>query len=81
MNGVERGLAELEHARRMLREWRAAEVACASGVKSYRINNRELTRYDLAEIRRSIEYWEERVAVLEGRKNGRRIRRAVFYDL
>lgn len=75
-----RGLAELEHARRMLREWRAAEQACASGVKSYRIGNRELTRYNMAEIRRSIEYWEERVAVLEGRRNGRRLRRAVFYD-
>lgn len=47
-------------------QWKAALKACATG-KSYRIDDRELTRYDLDEIRRMLGWIEDQLAALSGR--------------
>lgn len=47
-------------------QWKAALTACATG-KSYRIDDRELTRYDLDEIRRMLGWIEDQFSALSGR--------------
>lgn len=73
----------LETARNKLEEWLEAESAVASA-QSYRIGSRELTRADLASIRKQIEFWADKVAALEAveeRKGRRRVTRIVPRDL
>lgn len=73
----------LETARNKLEEWLEAESAVASA-QSYRIGSRELTRADLASIRKQIEFWADKVAALEAmeeRKGRRRVTRIVQRDL
>jgi len=53
-----------EIAKEKLLMWLEAEEAVATG-QSYTIGRRSLTRVNLAEIRRSIEYWEGRLEALE----------------
>jgi hypothetical protein len=46
--------------------WKAAYKAASTG-KSYTIQGRTLTRYDLAEIRAQLTFLENRLAQLDGR--------------
>ena len=52
-----------EIAEQKLVMWLEAEEAVATG-QSYTIGRRSLTRVNLAEIRKSIEYWEGRLEAL-----------------
>lgn len=71
----------LQEARNMLNMWIEAEKAVATS-QSYSIGSRSLTRANLAEIRKSIEYWRNEVAALEkGNSNGRRVVRVIPRDL
>lgn len=71
----------LAEARNMLNMWIEAEKAVATS-QSYSIGSRSLTRANLAEIRKSIEYWRNEVAALEkGNSNGRRVVRVIPRDL
>lgn len=51
----------------MIAEWKAAYRAAATG-KSYAIGSRTLTRYDLSEIRKQLEWLESELASLEGKR-------------
>lgn len=71
----------LEKARQMLDMWVEAEMAVATS-QSYTIGSRSLTRANLAEIRKAIEYWRNEVAALESKNsNGRRVVRVIPRDL
>ncbi len=59
----------LEEAKSHLTMWLKAEEKVAVAGQGYKIGNRTLTRADLGEIRRSIEYWENRVERLTSGKN------------
>ena len=52
-------------AREMYLLWIEAEKAAMTG-QEYRIGSRFLRRADLGEIRRSIKYWKDELASLEG---------------
>lgn len=71
----------LQYAQEMLELWRAAERRLAHGAKSYKIGARELTYQDIAEVRRWIDYWAERVEVLQGTKSARTSYQVVPRDL
>ncbi len=72
----------LKEAKASLTMWLEAEAAVASG-QSYAIGSRSLTRANLSEIAKRIDFWRNEVASLEaGNKNGaRRVMRAVPRDL
>lgn len=73
----------LETAQRHLDTWLEAEAAVASA-QSYTIGSRTMTKANLAEIRRTIDYWNKKVIELENaRKRGgrNRVYRAVPRDL
>ena len=73
----------LETAQRHLDAWLEAELA-VTNAQSYTIGSRTMTKADLGEIRRAIEYWQGKVAVLENvtKTGGRnRVRRFVPRDL
>jgi len=74
---------DLEIAREHLEAWLEAELEVTTH-QSYKIGSRSLTRADLAQIRKEIEFWQNRVAQLENmqKRGGRnRIFRAVPRDL
>lgn len=64
-------------AQAQLDAWLAASIATA-GNQSYQIADRKLTRADAAEIRRSIEYWQQQVSLLSSRATGRSRSRTVL---
>lgn len=68
-------MVTLERAKLHLGAWLDAELACSTG-QSYTIGSRSLTRANLPEIHKQIEYWEKRVKVLEIEEKGGRIRRS-----
>lgn len=73
----------LETAQRHLDAWLEAELA-VTNAQSYTIGSRTMTKADLGEIRRAIEYWQGVVAKLENvaKTSGRnRVRRFVPRDL
>jgi len=51
----------------LLADWKAAYKAASTG-KSYMIQGRTLTRYDLSEIRGQLSYLENELAALDGRR-------------
>ena len=53
-----------ELCRQRLKIWLAAEEAIATGQR-YQIEGRSLTRADLYDVRKEIEFWEEKLAVAE----------------
>jgi len=55
----------IKTARDMYFMWIEAEKAVRTG-QEYRIGTRFLRRADLGEIRRSIKYWKDELASLEG---------------
>lgn len=64
----------LERAKLHLDAWLDAELAISTG-QSYTIGSRSLTRANLSEVRKQIEYWKNKVNELEliamGRKSSR----------
>lgn len=73
----------LETAQRHLDAWLEAELA-VTNAQSYTIGSRIMTKADLEEIRKTIDYWNKKVVELENaRKHGGRNRayRAVPRDL
>ena len=77
------GKTRLEIARKHLDAWLTAELEVTTH-QSYTIGSRSLTKANLAEIRKQIEYWNDQVARLENieKRGGRnRIYRAVPRDL
>ncbi|MFR6178556.1 MAG: DUF6148 family protein [Flavonifractor plautii] len=73
----------LEIARKHLDAWLTAELEVTTH-QSYTIGSRSLTKANLAEIRKQIEYWNDQVARLENieKRGGRnRVFRAVPRDL
>lgn len=69
----------IERAKTHLDAWYKAELAVSTG-QSYSIGSRSLTRANLSEIRKQIEYWEKRVATFSEKKR-RRAKRFVPRDL
>lgn len=70
--------ARLEFRRAALNSARDAYIALLDGrVKSYAIGGRNLTRFDLAELNKTIKELEKEVSELEARVNGKPRRRAV----
>lgn len=75
--------SEIEIARHHLNAWLEAELELTTH-QSYKIGSRSLTKADLGQIRKQIEFWQNRVAQLENteRRGGRnRVVRAVPRDL
>ena len=73
----------LETAKRHLDAWLEAEIA-VTNAQSYTIGSRVMTKADLEEIRKTIDYWNNKVAELENiaKYGGRnRAKRAVPRDL
>lgn len=73
----------IEIAKEHLDIWLEAEIIVATG-QSYTIGSRTLTRANLNEIRKTIDYWENKVSAIEksNKNNGRnRILRVVPRDL
>lgn len=79
---MENGIS-LEIAKKHLDAWLTAELEVTTH-QSYTIGSRSLTKANLAEIRKQIEYWNDQVARLENieKRGGRnRVFRAVPRDL
>lgn len=73
----------LEIAKKHLDAWLTAELEVTTH-QSYTIGSRSLTKANLSEIRKQIEYWSDQVARLEKieKRGGRnRVYRAVPRDL
>lgn len=69
--------ARLEFRKKALEKLREAYLALVDGrVKSYTIDDRELTRLDIGDLRREIETAENEVDQLEARLSGNRGRKA-----
>ena len=67
----------LEFWKSALKSLRAAYIALADGrVKSYMVDDRQLTRFDLPDLKKEIEDAEAKVDELEGLLNGNRPRKA-----
>lgn len=63
-----------EFCKKKLETWLAAEEAIATGQR-YQIDDRSLTRADLYDVRKEIEFWEGKLAVAEAEeRNGGRNR-------
>ena len=68
---------------RKLKTWLAAEDAIATGQR-YQIDDRSLTRADLYDVRKEIEFWANQLAICESEEQhgGRnRVYRAVIRDV
>ncbi|WP_044736645.1 DUF6148 family protein [Geobacillus kaustophilus] len=75
------GAWTLQEAKQHLQAWMEAELAVSTGQR-YRIGTRELTRADLSEIAKRIQFWSNEVIRLErGRVGGARVLRVVPRDL
>ena len=69
--------ARLEFRRAALTKLREAYLALLEGgVKSYHIDNRQLTNFDLPDLKRAIEDMEKEIDELETLLAGRKSRRA-----
>ncbi len=70
--------ARLDFWQEALKKLRKAYLALVDGgVKSYMIDDRQLTRFDLPALQKQIEEAEAKVDELENLLNGQRPRRAV----
>lgn len=73
----------LEIAKQHLNAWLTAELEVTTH-QSYSIGTRSLTKANLAEIRKQIQFWQNEIAKLENqqkRKGRNRIMRVVPRDL
>lgn len=73
---------KIEIAKQHLNAWMKAELA-VSTAQSYSIGSRTLTRANLAEIMKQIQYWENQIAIIEqtGGRSLRRSKRFIPRDL
>lgn len=72
----------LEIAQQRVNMWLDAEAAIATG-QAYTIGSRSLTRANLADVRKQLEYWQAKVAALQNAASGKgrnRIYRAMPMD-
>lgn len=70
--------ARLEFYKEALQKLRKAYLALVDGgVKSYTLDDRELTRFDLPDLRKEIENAEKVIDDLTAQLNGKKPRRAV----
>lgn len=53
----------------LIAAWKKAYLAASTG-KSYTIGNRTLTRYDLPEIRKQLDFLEGELDALDGKPSG-----------
>lgn len=60
----------LEKAKEMLDSWLEAEKAVMSG-QSYTIGSRSITKANLLEIRKSVQYWSKIINMKERKKEAR----------
>ncbi|KNF08545.1 hypothetical protein CLPU_6c00310 [Gottschalkia purinilytica] len=60
-----------ERVREHLEAWLNAELAVTTG-QSYSIGSRQLTRANISEIRKQIDYWENRLKALELQDQGKK---------
>ena len=68
----------LETAQKHLDAWLEAEMQ-VTNAQSYTIGSRTLTKANLTEIRNAIEYWQQKVTMLENlKKNKGRSRVKIF---
>lgn len=65
----------LERAKTHLNAWLDAELA-VSAAQSYTIGSRTLTRANISEIRKQIEFWQNKYDELTIKENSGKIRRA-----
>jgi hypothetical protein len=71
----------LQKAQRKLALWEAAEDAIAAG-QEYTIGKLTLTRASLAEVRKTVLFYESEVSRLTaGRRRGARVMRFIPYDV
>lgn len=70
----------IEKANQMLEAWLNAEMAITTG-QSYSMGSRSLTRANLSEVRKSVEYWDKKVKELSGKTTKRRVMGVVPRDL
>lgn len=69
--------ARLDFRKKALEKLREAYLALVDGrVKSYTIDDRQLTRFDLPDLRREIEEAEKAVDELAAQLGGKKLRRA-----
>ncbi|MBM7580019.1 DUF6148 family protein [Jeotgalibacillus terrae] len=73
------GEMSIERAKTHLEAWYDAELKVSTG-QSYTIAGRTLTRVNLPEIRKQIEYWENRIARMKSRGRSR-VRRIIPRDI
>lgn len=57
--------------------WEAYDALVSGGVKSYMIGDRQLSRFDLDEIKNDLEDTELKIAETEALLGGRSVRKAV----
>lgn len=70
----------LDRAKLHLEAWLDAELAVTQG-QSYSIGSRSLTRANLSEIRKQVDYWSAKVKLLESKNKGiRRTTRVIPRD-
>lgn len=70
--------AKLTFRKNALEKLYAAYLALVEGgVKSYTIDDRQLTRFDLTALKKEIDELEQEVAELQGQLDGKRPRRAL----
>lgn len=65
----------LERAKKHLEAWLEAELLCSTS-QSYTIGSRTLTRANLVEIRKQIDYWQNKVNELVILERGGRVKRS-----
>lgn len=65
----------LERARIHLQAWLDAELAISTA-QAYTIGSRTLTRANLAEVRKQIDHWHNKVTELEIVESGRKVHRS-----
>lgn len=72
----------LTEAQEMLSVWKEAYRAIAIGGQAYKMGTRQLTRADLPEAKRQLDYWRNEVErMTAGTRRGPRVKRVVIRDL
>ncbi|HBV6392406.1 TPA: hypothetical protein MD292_002586 [Klebsiella aerogenes] len=72
----------LTEAQEMLSVWKEAYRAIAIGGQAYKMGTRQLTRADLPEVKRQLDYWRNEVErMAAGTRRGPRVKRVVVRDL
>lgn len=70
----------IEQAKEMHQLWFDAYKDASSG-KAYTIEGRSLTRQDLPQIKKELQYWSDIIADLTGQRAKSRVGRIVLVDL